>query len=125
MIKIAEVTQAQKQFEVAELAAKTALEDAKKVKAAGEAEAYSNKLKVAAGLTPLERATIDKDTKIGIAQALSGVKFPEQMIISGGGNGGGSNPFEAIGLNSLYQLSEKMAGDRPTSTPAPTVKTKK
>ena len=109
VIKITEVTQAQKQFEVAELAAKTSLEEAKKVKAAGEAEAYANKLKVAAGLTPLERATIDKDTKIGIATALAGVKFPESMIISGGGNGGGANPFEAVGLNALYDLSNKMA----------------
>ena len=60
VIKIAEVTQAEKQFEVARLAALTAAEEAKKVKAAGEAEAYASRLKVQAGLTPLERATIDK-----------------------------------------------------------------
>ena len=123
VIKITEVTQAEKQFEVAELAAKTALEDAKKVKAEGDAKAYAAAAAVRAGLTPLERATIEKDTKIGIAQALSNVQFPNQMIISGGGNGGGgANPFEAIGLNSLYQLSEKMAGDnvqsQPKATPA-------
>ena len=112
VIKIAEVTQAEKQFEVARLAALTAAEEAKKVKAAGEAEAYASRLKVQAGLTPLERATIDKETKIGIAQALAGVKFPEQMIISGGGNGGGVNPFDAVGLNSLYELSNKLASPK-------------
>jgi regulator of protease activity HflC (stomatin/prohibitin superfamily) len=112
VIKITEVTQAEKQFEVARLAAATALEEAKKVKAAGEAEAYANKLKVQAGLTPLERATIEKDTKIGIAQALAGVKFPEQMIISGGGNGGGANPFEAVGLKALYNLSDEMSKNK-------------
>lgn len=110
VVKIAEVTQAEKQYEVARLAAATSLEEAKKVKAAGEAEAYSNKLKVAAGLTPLEKATIDKETKIGIAQALAGVKFPEHMIIGGGGANGGVNPFDAVGIKALYDLSEKMAG---------------
>lgn len=113
VIKITEVTQAEKQFEVARLGALTAIEEAKKVKFAGEAQAYSNKLKVAAGLTPLEKAMIDKETKIGIAQAISGVKFPETMIISGGGNGNsGTNPFEAVGLKALYNLSDEMSKNR-------------
>lgn len=107
--KIAEVTQAQKEFEVAELNAKKAVEEAKKVRALGEAEATANKLKVAAGLTPLERATIEKETRIGVAAELAKVTLPSTLII-GGGNGS-SNPFEAVGLNAFYDLSKKMSGD--------------
>jgi hypothetical protein len=91
------------------LNAKKAVEEAKKVRAIGEAEATANKLKVAAGLTPLERATIEKETRIGVAAELAKVTLPSTLII-GGGNGS-SNPFEAVGLNAFYDLSKKMSGD--------------
>lgn len=120
VMKATEVTEAQKRAdvakikaeqdkEVARLAAEQAKFEAEKTKAQGEAEAYAAKKKVEAGLTPLERATIEKETKIGIAQALSQVKFPSSMVISGGSDSGSVNPFEAVGLKSLYDLSEKMA----------------
>ena len=109
VIKIAEVTEAEKLYDVARLAALRANEEAKKTKAEGEAEAYASKLKVQAGLTPLEKANIEKETKIGIAQALASTKFPETMIISGGGSNGAVNPFDAVGLKSLYDLSEKLS----------------
>jgi regulator of protease activity HflC (stomatin/prohibitin superfamily) len=108
--KIKAVTQAQKEFEVAQYNAKRAEEEAKKTRADGEAQAYADRLKVAAGLTPLERATIDKETRIGVAAEIAKVKFPSTMIISGGGaNGRGTDPFEAVGLQSLYDLSKKMS----------------
>lgn len=118
--KAREVTDAQKRAdiakikaeqdkEVARLAAEQAKFEAEKIKAQGEAEAYAAKKKVEAGLTPLEKATIEKETKIGIAEALSRVKFPNSMVIGGGSNGGSVNPFDAVGLQSLYELSEKMA----------------
>lgn len=103
--KIRSVTQAQKAFEVAEYGAKTAKAQADSVRLAGEALAYANKLKVAAGLTPLERAEIDKDTKIGVAEALAKIQFPSTMII-GGGNGS-SSPMEAVGLRALYDLADR------------------
>ena len=52
------------------------------------------------------------ETKIGIAKALAGVKFPEQMIVAGGGNGSGPNPFDAVGLQALYDLSKKMSENK-------------
>lgn len=118
--KAREVTDAQKRAdiakikaeqdkEVARLAAEQAKFEAEKIKAKGEAEAFAAKKKVEAGLTPLEKATIEKETKIGIAEALSRVKFPESMVISGGSNNGNVNPFDAVGLQSLYELSEKMS----------------
>ncbi len=120
VMKATEVTEAQKRAEVAKikaeqekevarLAAEQAKFEAEKIKARGEAEAFAAKKKVEAGLTPLEKATIEKETKIGIAEALARVKFPDSMVISGGSDGGAVNPFDAVGLKSLYELSEKMA----------------
>jgi regulator of protease activity HflC (stomatin/prohibitin superfamily) len=112
--KISEVTQAQKEFEVAELNAKKSIEEAKSIEASGKAEAAIAKLKVQAGLSPLEKATIDKETRIGVAAELAKVVFPTTMIISGSSSGGSSNPFDAIGLKSFYELSEKMSANTPT-----------
>jgi regulator of protease activity HflC (stomatin/prohibitin superfamily) len=111
VVKIKAVTEAQQAFEVAELEARKAIEEAKKVKAQGEAEAYAAKLKVQAGLSPLERATIDKETAIGVASELAKIKMPDHLIVVGGDgkNGGTADPFTAIGLNSFYDLSKKMA----------------
>ncbi len=79
-----------------------------------KAEAEGDKLKVQAGLSPLERATIDKQTQIGVAAELAKVKFPDNMVIVGGGdNGSGKvNPFDAVGLESFYNLSQKMSGSK-------------
>lgn len=108
--KMTEVVEAQKRAEVARLEAQRATYEAQKIKAEGEAQAYAARLKVQAGLTPLEKATIEKDTKIGIAAELAKVKFPETMIIAGGdGKGGSANPFDAVGLKALYELSDKMS----------------
>ena len=106
--KMRDVIEAQKRAEVAKLAAQQAKFEAEKIKAQGEAEAYAAKKKVEAGLTPLEKAKIEMETRIGIAKAIASVKFPEHMIISGGGNGSSANPFEAVGLQALYDLSNKI-----------------
>lgn len=108
--KMTEVVEAQKRAEVAKLEAERARFEAQKIKAEGEAQAYAAKLKVQAGLTPLEKATIEKETKIGIAAELAKVKFPERMIVAGGsGNGHSPNPFDAVGLKALYELSDQMS----------------
>lgn len=100
---------AEQEKEVARLASEQAKFEAEKIKAQGEAEAYAAKKKVEAGLTPLEKAKIEMETKIGIAKALASVQFPERMVIAGGNGQAGINPFDAVGLQSLYDLSDKMA----------------
>jgi len=108
--KMTEVVEAQKRAEVAKLEAQRATYEAQKIKAEGEAQAYAARLKVQAGLTPLEKATIQKETQIGVAAELAKVKFPETMIICGSdGKGGGANPFDAVGLKALYELSNSMS----------------
>ena len=77
---------------------------AEKVKA--DAEAYKNTKLVSAGLTPQERAQIEKETAIGVAKELSNIQFPQTMII--GGDKGGSTPLESlIGAAMAKQLIPK------------------
>lgn len=107
---IIETTEAAKNRDVSKLNAEKAEYDAKKILAEGKAQAEANRLKVSAGLTPQEKAEWDYKTKVDVAKALSSVKFPSSMIVAGGSENGGSvNPFDAVGLKSLYDLSDKMS----------------
>lgn len=106
--KIKQVTIAQKEFEVAKLRRSQSEQDSAAAIIRGKAEAEVNKLKVAAGLTPLEKANIAKDTAIGVASQLANVKFPEMMIMGGSG-GSGMNPFDAVGLESFLRISKKLS----------------
>lgn len=106
--KAVEVTKAQQAFEVAELQAKEAKEKAKKIVAEGEAEAAAARAKVQAGLTPLERAKIDMETKIGVAEALSKVQLPK-VIMAGGTDKNGNAAMDAMGLKMLIDITEKMS----------------
>ncbi len=107
-LKVIEVTRAQQAFEVAELQAKEAKEIAKKVVAEGEAEAARNRALVSAGLTPLERATIEKDTKIGVAKAIAGVQLPK-IVMAGGTSNGSSAAMDAMGLKMITDLVDKLS----------------
>ena len=103
------VTKAQQEYEVARLEAAKAEEVAKKVKAEGEAKAAANRALVSAGLTPLEKATIEKETAIGIAQALanSNVQWVPSIMIGGSGSSN-SNAMDAVGLNMMMDIVNKM-----------------
>lgn len=109
VIKEQEVIEAEKKKEIAQQDALRAIEEKKKLIAIGEGEAQATKLKVAAGLSPLEEATIDKETAIGVAEKLANVKFPEMMVIGGSGNNQSAlNPFDAVGLKSFIDISKQM-----------------
>ena len=103
------VTKAQQEYEVAELEAKKAEQVARKVKAEGEAKAAANAALVRAGLTPLEKANIDKETAIGIAQALatSNVQWVPSIMINGNG-AQSNNAMESVGLNMMMDIVKKM-----------------
>jgi regulator of protease activity HflC (stomatin/prohibitin superfamily) len=108
--KIRAVTQAQKEFEVSQLNRKRIEEESKASETKGRADALIAQLKVNAGLTPQEKAEFEMKTRIGVAAEIAKTKFPENMIISGGGSNGSSSPMEALGMNALYDLSQKMSG---------------
>lgn len=110
--KIKAVVEAQKKAEVAKLEAEQAKYEAEKIAEKGRAEAEVAKQKVLAGLTPLEKATIEKETAIGVAQQLANVKFPETMVISGGGKDGAVSPWDAIGLNQMMEITKKITESR-------------
>jgi regulator of protease activity HflC (stomatin/prohibitin superfamily) len=109
-IKAVEVTKAEQEYEVARLAALKAGENAKRIKAEGEAEAAAARAKVAAGLDPLQKAQIEKETAIGVAQALanSQVRWVPEVIVTGDGNNG-SDPLRAVGLNMLLDIAKKQS----------------
>lgn len=103
------VIAAEKEKEVAAQNALKAEEEKKATIAAGQAEAEAARLKVQAGLTPLDKANIDKETAIGVAEKLAGIKFPQMMVISGGKDGQAINPFDAVGLKSFIDISKEMS----------------
>ena len=80
--------------QLAEIAVKTAELEAKALLIKEKAEADANRLKVNAGLTPQERAQIEKETRIGVAHELSNMQVPTNMIING--EKGGSNSTESL-----------------------------
>lgn len=101
---------AEKELRVAELQKQAADETAKAKLVLGESEAKVAKLKVAAGLTPLQAANINMETQIGVARELAKLKLPGTFIAGGGGSNGGSvDPFTAIGLESLINIKDKMS----------------
>jgi hypothetical protein len=80
--------------QLAEINVKTEELKSRATKIAADAEAYKNSRLVQAGLTPLERAQIEKETKIGVAKELSKMAVPTNMIM--GGDKGGNNSTEAL-----------------------------
>lgn len=105
-IKAVEVTKAEQEFEVARLEAQKAKEVAKRVEAEGEAKAAANRALVSAGLTPLEKANIEKETRIGVAEALAKTKWPT-IVMSG--NSSQNSAMDVIALKQMTDLVEKMS----------------
>ena len=123
---IAETTATQEALEAeeiikarkAKLVAKEKLEE-DKYKAAStlalkQAEAEGDRLKVRAGLSPLEQARIDKETAIGVAKALAGpqgIVFPR--IVSGNsGTNGGSGALQTLELKMMNDLVNSMSKNK-------------
>jgi len=110
VVKIKEVTIAQKEYEVASLNAKKEEENKKATILKGQAEAESNRLKVAAGLSPQEAAEWKYKTSVGVAEQLAKVNVPS-ILISGEGNSNGKvSPMDAIGIKMLLDINEKLGG---------------
>lgn len=107
VVKVSAVTVAQKEFEVAALQAKREEENKKATIFKGQAEAEANRLKVAAGLSPQERAEWDYKIKVGVAAELAKVKVPSIMV-SGGDGKSGVSPMDAVGVNMLLDIMNKL-----------------
>lgn len=114
--KMKAVTAAEKEKEVAKLEAEQRLitaqlnrqaaeEDAKALIVKKEAEAKANAKLVQAGLTPLEKANIEKETAIGVARELAKMNVP-QIIVNGGEKG--INPLDMVGVNQALEIQKKL-----------------
>ena len=108
--KAVAILNAEREKEVARLNALKAIEDAKRIRAEGEAEAAANRAKVSAGLTPQERAEWDYKTKVGIAEALakSEQKWVPDIMFANESKGGSSTAMDAVGLNMLMDITNKI-----------------
>lgn len=85
--------------QLAEISVKTAELEAKALLIKEKAQADANRLKVNAGLTPQEKAQIEKETRIGVAHELSNMQVPTNMIINGtNGNSSSTEPLLQIKL---------------------------
>ena len=107
VVKVEAVTVAQKEFEVAQLNAKKEDENRKALIYKGQGEAEANRLKVAAGLTPQEKVEWEFKTKVGVAAELAKVNVPS-VVVGGGDGKGGVSPMDAIGVNMLLDIMNKM-----------------
>lgn len=105
--KAVAVTKAEQERETARLAAEKAEFDKKRIIAEGEAEAAANRAKVAAGLTPQERAEWEYKTRVGVAEALSKTQWPK--IVMNGNQNGGNTAMEAIALKQMSELVDNMS----------------
>jgi hypothetical protein len=105
VVKAQAITQAQQEKEVAALEAQTAVLQAQKVKTDADAESYKNARLVNAGLTPQQRAEIEKETKIGVAEALSKMQLPSTYI-AGNGNNKEASMLESILGVQLLELNK-------------------
>lgn len=106
-IKIVAVTKASQEYEVSRLEALKANEVAKKVKAEGEAQAAAARAKVSAGLEPEVKARIEKETKIGVAEALSKIQLPK--VVMTGGTNTSNSAMDAMGLKMMTDLVDKLS----------------
>ena len=122
VIKITEVTQAEKERDVAVTnaqrdrdVAKYNAEQAKFIadstREAGKAQADANRAKVSAGLTPQERAEWEYKTKVGVAEALAKSAQPlvPEIMMTGDSKSGANSAMDAVGLNMLMDLTAKLS----------------
>ena len=73
-----------------------------------KAEATGDKLKVAAGLSPLEKANIEMNTRIGVASALAKRAVPT-MVMSGGGDSQQSGLANSYTMEQMLLMMDKIS----------------
>jgi hypothetical protein len=106
VLKAQAITQGEQERDVARLAAETAQLSAQKIRTEAEAQSYANSKLVSAGLTPQERAQFEKDTRIGVAEALAKITLPTTYMAGGGGNGQASMLESLLGVKLLEQKTQ-------------------
>lgn len=107
-IKATEVTKAEQEREVARLMAEKAEFEKQKIVLEGQAEAEANRLKVAAGLSPQEKAEWEYKTTVGVAEALAGSKVQWVPQVMMGNSSGSGSAMDAVGLKMMLDIADKI-----------------
>lgn len=100
-----EIIRARKEKLIAKEKLEQAKLDAAAVLVAKKAEAEGDKLKVAAGLSPLEKAKIEQATAIGVAEALA--KRPVPTFVTNG-SGGQSGLAQSYTMENMLLLQKQL-----------------
>lgn len=87
-----QVKEEESKRQLAQINEQTEIIKARATKVTADAEAYKNSRLVSAGLTPLEKAKIEKETRVEVAKELAKMNVPSTIIM--GGNG--TSPTEAL-----------------------------
>jgi len=115
-LEVAEVAKRQaevvanQQLEVAKIEKTAAVENAAAI--VSLAEAQQKKITLAGSITEKERvlAEILANRDVGVADKLSGLKLPSQVVMTGGSTGGGAdNLFNVMGVNATLDLMKKIS----------------
>lgn len=77
-----------------------------------KAQAEGDRLKVIAGLSPLEQAEFDMKTAIGVAEALSKRPVPGIVMSGGEGGKGGSNLANSYTMENMLLLQKKLSSKK-------------
>ena len=101
------ILQGEQKLRVAELDRQAAEQNAQKELALRRADAEANALLVKAGLTPLQKAEIERDTRIGVAREIAKLQLPSAMVIGGSGSAG-MDPLTAVGVNQMLDIVERL-----------------
>lgn len=87
-----QVKEEESKRQLAQINEQTEIIKARATKVTADAEAYKNSRLVSAGLTPLEKAKIEKETRVEVAKEIAKMNVPSTIIMGGGG----SNATEAL-----------------------------
>ena len=98
--------------QAAELEEQTAEIQARTIKTLADAKAYENQRLVAAGLTPQERATIQKEIAVSVAAELSKIQMPATYFAGGASNGNSDGILTQLLGAELARQMLPPAGDR-------------
>ena len=109
VIKVEEVTEASKRFEVEEYAAKQAIETAKKIVAEGDAKAAANRALVSAGLTPQQEMEMTIKIADVVSKNIAAAPTPQVVITGGeGGSSGAEEALKVFGAERALELIKKV-----------------
>lgn len=86
--------------------------DAEATLATKRAQAEGDRLKVIAGLSPLEQAEIDMKRDIGVAAELAKRPVPQFVIDNGGSKGGSSNLSTAYTMEQMLLVMDKLSSKK-------------